>query len=96
MSDEKNVNKRSFYRKAAYFLLAFLAVVSLSTGSTYAYLKWSSQTPVINTVQPETTVQPVINETFKDNVKTDVSVNVGDTGYSVYVRTEPDVTVVEK
>ena len=25
MSDEKNVNKRAFYRKAAYFLLAFLA-----------------------------------------------------------------------
>lgn len=76
----------SVYGKAAFFLLAFLTVAALSTGTTYAYLKWSSEQPVVNTFKPESTVQPTINETFDGDEKKDVSISVGETEYTVYVR----------
>ena len=69
----------------ASWLLILLSVLSLSTGTVVAYLA-ASTTPVINSFQAETDADPQIQETMKDNVKTNVTVKVPDTGYSVYVR----------
>ena len=75
----------SLYRKAALLLLAILAVTGFSVGGTYAYLKWSSE-ELENNFTAEVSEIPAINETFTENVKSNVTVSVGDTDYSVYVR----------
>lgn len=69
----------------ASWLLILLSVLSLSTGTVVAYLA-ASTTPVTNTFVAETQVNPQIQETMQGTVKSDVKVQVPDTGYSVYVR----------
>ena len=80
------------YRRAVIFLLAVLCV-SLVVGSVYAYLKWSAGT-VNNTFSIETPIDPTVSETFTsgNTVKKNVAVNVGNPGYSVYVRAAVVIT----
>ncbi len=76
-------------------LLAALAMASLmmvlSVGPVYAYLKMTSG-PTVNTFQAAPSVAPTISESFDNTTKTNVCVNVGNTGYSVYVRAKIIIT----
>lgn len=67
-------------------VLVLLALLSLISGGVAAYLTYS--TPVIeNTFTADKDFNPVIQETFQDNVKSDVSVSVPATeDYAVYIR----------
>lgn len=65
--------------------VAMILLIALSAGTVYAYLKLTGN-HVLNQFDPEQDVNPTIEETFDGNVKSDVQVNVGETGYSVYVR----------
>lgn len=72
-------------------LLMITAVLSLMVGGVTAYL--STRTEALkNTFEEETAIQPTVVESMKNNVKTDVAVNVGDPGYAVYVRAAVVVT----
>lgn len=73
------------------WLLILIAAASLLTGTVTAYLSYATD-PVTNTFRAAQAVDPTVNETFEDNVKSDVSVNVGNTSYSVYVRAAVIVT----
>jgi len=70
-------------KKINILFIAF-SVVSVICIGTFAYLQWKSKNE--NTFTSEQTIVPSINEIFQDNEKRNVSVFVGDTGYSVYVR----------
>lgn len=72
-------------RLIVYGLIGVLLIGALSVGSVYAYLKLMSGTAT-NTLSPAVPVDPTINESFDGKTKTNVSVSVGDTGYSVYLR----------
>ena len=76
---------KSQKRKWLVRLLIVLVCTGLSAGAVFAYLS-SKSGSVNNTFTPETERNPSISETFEDNVKTDVKVNVGDLDYAVYVR----------
>lgn len=71
-------------RTTAYIVLTVVLVILIASGSAYAYLKWNGG--VQNTFEYDISVSPDINEEFNGNVKKNVSVSVGDTDYSVYVR----------
>lgn len=73
------------------WLLILTAAASLLTGTVTAYLSYVTN-PVTNTFQAAQAVDPTVNETFENNVKSNVSVNVGNTSYSVYVRAAVIVT----
>ena len=78
-------------RKPVIGILLLVAVLSMGIGGVAAYL--STQTgPVTNTFTAATGTQPTIVETMENNVKSNVSVNVGDPGYAVYVRAAVVVT----
>ena len=64
-------------------IISCFAVCSL-IGGTYAYLSWTGANT--NTFTGENSVNPAINETFNGTTKEKVSISVGETGYSVYVR----------
>lgn len=71
--------------------LAAVALMAALSVAVYAYL--STAFDSVNnefSVAPEE--DPAINETFANNIKESVSVNVGQTGYSVYVRVAIVVT----
>ena len=84
MSKTQKNGKLIFAWKKAYVLPAFLLVIVATTITAHAYLKWSAV--VENTFTAEESVNPIVNETFADNLKTNVKVNPGRTEYSVYVR----------
>ena len=71
--------------------VVLILLITLSAGAVWAYLKLTSE-PVTNTFSPDKDMNPTIEEDFQDNIKSDVLVNVGDTGYSVYVRAAVVVT----
>lgn len=50
------------------------------------YIKQTNK--LVNTFAPADSTPPQIEETFENNVKKDVAVSVGNTGYPVYVRVE--------
>lgn len=78
-------------RKPVIGILLLVAVLSMGIGGVAAYL--STQTgPVTNTFTAATGTQPTIVETMENNVKSNVSVNVGDPGYAVYVRAAVVIT----
>lgn len=79
-AEKRQMNKR----KIAYIVLAVFLLVLIASGSAYAYLKWNGG--VNNTFTYESSVDPVIYESFDNSEKKDVSINVGATEYSVYVR----------
>lgn len=73
------------------WLLAGLLILSVPTAGLLAWMKL--MTPAVeNSFQSALPVDPDILEDFGDNVKENVSVSVGDTGYSVYVRAAVVVT----
>lgn len=79
-AEKRQLNKR----KIAYIVLAVLLLVLIASGSAYAYLKWSGG--VNNDFSYESSVDPAVSETFNNVTKSNVKVDVGNTGYSVYVR----------
>lgn len=66
-------------------LLSFVLIVFIGIHIVYAYLQWNSQ-EVSNKFSIAKTVDPIIEETFNNSVKSNVSVSVGETNYYVYVR----------
>lgn len=72
-------------------IMLFLALVPLLTGAAAAYLSAATD-GVINKFEAETAVKPTVLETFDYKTKKNVSINVGDPGYAVYVRAAIVVT----
>lgn len=66
-------------------ILIALLVITVSTGAVFAYL-YATSDPVTNDFTPDQATNPSIQETFDHKIKENVSVNVGDPGYAVYVR----------
>lgn len=79
----------------ASWVLILLAGMSLMVGGVVAYLS-ASTGAVLNHFIPEVAEDPSIVETFEDNEKTNVKVNVGEPGYAVYVRAAVVVTWKDK
>ncbi|MBO5157988.1 MAG: hypothetical protein J6B94_00150 [Lachnospiraceae bacterium] len=92
MSEKHTNKKHGFAWKRACILPVFLIVLTVTTLTVNAYLRWSAV--VENVFNAEASVVPAVNETFENNLKTDVSVNSGETEYSVYVRAAIIVTWV--
>ena len=75
-----------------YALSIALLLLSVCTTGVFAYLKLSTK-KTDNSFQSAHSVNPQINETkFDGSIKKNVTVNVGETGYSVYVRAAVVVT----
>ena len=75
-----------------YALSIALLLLSVCTTGAFAYLKLSTK-KTDNSFQSAHSVNPQINETkFDGSIKENVTVNVGETGYSVYVRAAVVVT----
>ena len=75
-----------------YALSIALLLLSVCTTGVFAYLKLSTK-KTDNSFQSAHSVNPQINETkFDGSIKENVTVNVGETGYSVYVRAAVVVT----
>lgn len=67
-------------------VLIAILIISLSAGSVVAWLSITGG-QVENSFVPDEDPVPTITETFDDDkVKSNVAVDVGDTGYAVYVR----------
>lgn len=62
-----------------------LLVITATTGTVYAYLSASTGN-VNNGFAPDKEMKPSIVESFNHTIKQNVSVDVGDPGYAVYVR----------
>lgn len=87
MSSQKRKSGR-FYRYAAYGLLAALFFVIVGAGGALAWMKWQGS-EVANVFTAEVQRNPEVVETFDGKRKSDVKINVGNTGaYSVYVRAD--------
>ena len=78
-------------KRITVFVLTVILLIAVSAATVYAYLRTSIGT-VENSFDAAADPQPTIEETFDDRVKTDVAVNVGNPGYSVYVRAAIVVT----
>lgn len=76
---------KKILRRVPRFLVIAAILLALLTVSALAYLSASGGL-VKNIFTPAEPKDPSIEETFKDNVKTNVKVNVGNPGYAVYVR----------
>ena len=76
------VNKKK--NKLLHILIISCCITFSLIGGINAYLSWSGANN--NTFTGETSVNPSINETFNGITKEKVSISVGETGYSVYVR----------
>lgn len=74
-----------------YALSIALLLLSVCATGVFAYLKLSTG-KTDNSFNSAQSVNPQIIETFDGNIKKDVKVNVGVTGYSVYVRAAVVVT----
>lgn len=71
--------------------LILIAVSSLAIGGVVAYLS-TYTTPAKNTFVKDESVNPSVVETFENNIKTNVKIDVGEPGYAVYVRAAVVVT----
>lgn len=71
--------------------LTVLLIAAVTVATVYAYLKTSTPA-VTNSFAADVDPDITITESFKDDVKSNVAVQVGDTGYSVYVRAAIVVT----
>lgn len=93
MTENRKRNRLSILKLAG-VLPAFLVIFCVMAIGAHAYLKWSGE--VRNEFTAENSVVPTVNETFENNLKENVSVNPGDTDYSVYVRAAIVVTWMNK
>ncbi len=95
MGSRKYVGKYQQKRRRriplASWLLIALAVFSLSTGAVVAYLSTATG-QLTNTFVADQAVNPSISESFDNSTKSNVSVDVGNPGYAVYVRAAVVVT----
>ena len=82
---------RSKRKRILPVFLTVMLIAAVTVATVYAYLKTSTPA-VTNSFAAD--VDPVLSivETFEDNVKSDVAVKVGKTGYTVYVRAAIVVT----
>ena len=72
-------------------LLAFLFVAAIAAATVYAYLQ--TKTPAVtNSVSAAKDPELTIVEDFDEKTKSNVKVQVGNVGYSVYVRAAIVVT----
>lgn len=85
--------KRRFLFPA--WVMILTAVLSLLIGGVVAYLS-DSTGEVKNTFTAEETADPSVAESFDNDTKTDVKIEVGDPGYAVYVRAAVVVTWKDK
>lgn len=72
-------------------LLAFVFVAIIAVATVYAYLQ-AKTSPVTNSVSAASDPKLTISETFDKTTKSNVKVQVGNIGYSVYVRAAIVVT----
>ena len=81
--------RRSRTRKVVTLLVSFILLLIMATGVTIAYM-FLDTNGVTNTFIAAGETNPTINETFQPGGwnKADVSVNVGNQGYAVYVRAQ--------
>lgn len=83
-------------KKVILAVFAAIALAAVLVGAVYAALQGKTETPVKNSMSAEKDPKPTVVETWDNKVKKDVSVNVGDPGYSVYVRADIVVTWKDK
>ena len=84
MSEKRRKKRHRLAWKKACILPVFLIIITGTTLTVHAYLKWSAA--VENKFTAETSALPTVNENFDKKSKTNVTVNTGETEYSVYVR----------
>ncbi len=72
-------------RNVTLVLAALLVISAITAGGVFAYLRTVSD-PVENDFVLAPEKDPLIEESFDENVKKDVCVKVDDIGYAVYVR----------
>lgn len=72
-------------------VFAVIVTASMLVGAVYAVLSAKSNT-VTNELTADTDPVITVAETFENNVKTNVKIDVGDPGYTVYVRAKVIVT----
>lgn len=86
------MKKRHQKRRNVLLVLAVMMLVSaITAGSVFAYLNTIGGS-VENSFGIEDETDPTVEESFDETVKKDVTVNVGDPGYAVYVRAAIVVT----
>ncbi len=72
-------------KRVVTLLVSLILLFTVAAGATIAYM-FLGTSAVTNTFTAATEATPEIKETFKDLTKYEVKVNVGNTGYAVYVR----------
>lgn len=77
--------------KMMIFAVTAILLIALTAVSVFAYLRLNLG-PVKNTFGAATDPTPTVDETFDNVVKQNVTVDVGDPGYAVYVRAAIVVT----
>lgn len=77
--------------KMMIFAVTAILLIALTAVSVFAYLRLNLG-PVKNTFGAATDPAPTVDETFDNVVKQNVTVDVGDPGYAVYVRAAIVVT----
>lgn len=83
-------------KKVILAVFAAIVLAAVLVGAVYAALQGKTETPVKNSMSAEKDPEPKVVETWDNTVKKDVSVNVGDPKYSVYVRADIVVTWKDK
>lgn len=83
-------------KKVILAVFAAIILAAVLVGAVYAALQGKTETPVKNDMSAEKDPKPTVVETWENNVKKNVMVNVGDPGYSVYVRADIVVTWKDK
>ena len=83
-------------KKVILAVFAAIVLAAVLVGAVYAALQGKTETPVENSMSAETDPPLTVSETWNNTVKKDVSVNVGDPKYSVYVRADIVVTWKDK
>ena len=83
-------------KKVILAVFAAIALAAVLVGAVYAALQGKTETPVKNSMSAEKDPKPTVVETWDNKVKKNVMVNVGNPGYSVYVRADIVVTWKDK
>lgn len=86
--------KKTLRRLTPLLILIVVLAVSLVTLELARFVMHTDE--VVNNFVPDESVNPTVHEQFKDNVKSDVYIQAGDTGYPVYIRARIVVTWQDK
>lgn len=82
--------RKPWFKKYYSLFIMLVAIIVVATSVAAYYMRNTGE--VKNTFNPAGSVNPIIEETFENNVKSDVYVKVGETEYPVYVRVALDIT----